>query len=116
MITCRRCGRQLKSSKSQAREYGRDCLKLQHKEDAVNALADLGVKPDTIRKATEDLEDGAVLDIRQTNDYGRPLYDVVSSAGDTIYRTTSEECTCDAGIFSQYLCRHRVAVMIAMVA
>lgn len=116
MCTCRRCGRKLTSAKSIELGYGEKCLRKVRHEDVSHALADMGVKPDTIRKAQEDIEDGAVLDIRDTNAYGRRLFDVVSSKGDKVYRTTDAECTCDAGIFSKYLCRHRVAVMILTVA
>jgi hypothetical protein len=109
MITCRRCGNHLYTSKSQAQEYGAKCLRLQRYEDMAITLADSGISPDTIRKAQEDIADGAAV---LSERLGQLVCEVVSSEGLCKYIATPGHCTCKAGQFKKYVCRHRVDAMI----
>lgn len=89
---CTRCGRQLRSSASIARGYGRHCM------TKVNAAAKAetvtaAFKPFQVTKAVE------VIELRAIARTAPELYLVVSSDGDTNYEVDqhSRSCTCKAG-------------------
>ena len=73
------------------------------------------VKPDTLAKAVEDIEDGAIVDTRRTTSTGHHVYAVVSSDGNDTYLTTTHACVCRAGVAGR-VCRHRVAALILTAA
>lgn len=113
--TCRRCGRALRAASSLAAEggpIGRTCAR-RDREEAAAAAA--GITPATLARATEDIEDGALVDTGYRTRTGRPVYEVVSSAGDARYLATPASCTCRAGHAGR-MCRHRAAVILATAA
>lgn len=106
--TCTRCQRRLTSPTSIARGMGRGCAA--RVREVAAAATDL-VKPDTLAKAIEDIEDGALIDTRRITSTGRRVFAVVSSDGTRTYLATSEHCACHAGLKGR-ACRHRLAVAI----
>lgn len=111
--TCTRCGRTLTSPASVARRMGRGCAAIVR--EATTSAVDL-VKPDTLAKAVEDIEDGALIDTRRTTSTGRRIYAVVSSDGSHTYLATpGSACTCRAGHLG-HTCRHTVAAALLSVA
>lgn len=110
MTTCTRCRRPLTSPGSINRGMGKGCAR---RVREVTAAALDVVKPDTLAKAVEDLEDGAVIDTRRVTSTGRRVFAVLSSDGTDVYLATpSGACTCKAGLKGKYLCRHAVAAAL----
>lgn len=106
--TCTRCGRTLTAATSRTRGMGRGCAA---RVREVAAAAVTLVKADTLAKALEDLEDGAIVDTRRVTSAGRRVFAVVSSTGVGVYLATTENCICRAGL-SGRVCRHRVAAAL----
>ena len=110
--TCTRCGRTLRTE-GVARRMGRTCAR--RTREAAAAAVEL-VKPDTLAKALEDIEDGAIVDTRRVTRGGRPVFAVVSSDGTRTYLATpGGACTCRAGHAGR-TCRHMVAATIITAA
>lgn len=109
MTTCSRCGRALRTADSQARGMGPTCARRARQERAVE-----GVKADTLAKAREDVEDGAIVDTRRVTSAGRRVFAVASSDGTDVYLTTAGgACTCRWGMRGTGTpCRHAVAARL----
>lgn len=108
--TCTRCHRSLRSAESIARGMGRSCAR--RVREAAAAAVEL-VKAETLAKAVEDVEDGAVIDTRRTTSTGRRVFAVVSSDGSDVYLAVpGGACTCKAGLKGKNLCRHAVAAAL----
>jgi uncharacterized Zn finger protein len=105
---CTRCGRPLRAATSIARGTGPGCAR---RIREVAAAATDVVNADTIAKAVEDIEDGALIDTRRVTAAGRRVFAVVSSRGDATYLATTQTCTCRGGHRGR-ICRHRVAVAL----
>ena len=97
--TCRKCGRGLTDPRSIARGYGPKCFKRM-------SVVAAGHRVEPVRKALELIADGGVVSVHQ----GR-AFDVVSSSGTEVYRTTTIGCTCTAGQFGR-TCYHQVAAKL----
>ena len=109
IATCTRCHRPLRSADSIARGTGRGCAR-----KIRTAAAEVeGIKAETVAKAVEDLEDGAVIDTHRVTSTGRRVLAVLSSTGDRVYLATAGgACTCKAGLRGKHLCRHAVAAAL----
>lgn len=101
---CRRCHRPLKASA--AAGIGPVCAKRERQEAATAA-----VKPDTLAKAREVLELGAIVNTRRTTRTGLPVFEVVSSSGSARYLASPAACVCKAGLKGR-VCTHRVAAAL----
>jgi hypothetical protein len=111
--TCTRCGRTLRSAASRSLGLGRTCAR--RIREAASAAVEL-VKPDTLAKAIEDVEDGALIDTGRTTKAGRRIFAALSSDGTRTYLTTpGHACTCRAGHAGR-TCRHAVAAALLSVA
>lgn len=103
---CLRCGRPLTSTTSIRTGYGPTCRTKVRR--AATTLT--GWKPEQIAKATEAIEDGAVIRLR-----GR-VFLVVSTDGTETYRTAATgQCNCPAGLKGR-TCFHTAAARIALAA
>lgn len=97
---CNRCGRYLPSLKSQARGYGKTCLR--HKRQALAA----GFKPIQADKAAK---------LRRTRSLSRVkpgVYRVRS--GSNVYLSAANTCTCPSGKYrlTAATCYHSLAVQL----
>lgn len=99
---CSRCHRPLTSAKSIAAGMGRTCAKRTRQDNVVK-----GIKPATIAKAIELIEQGGIVPLR-----GRRIFQVISSDGTATYKTAPQACTCAAGIKGRYTCYHRAAALM----
>ncbi|MFG3157266.1 DUF6011 domain-containing protein [Streptomyces sp. NPDC048219] len=108
--TCRRCWRPLSSARSIATGYGPTCLR-KVKAAAETHAQTSGHKPAQVAKATELIEQGAVIPLR-----ARRVFQVVASDGLTTYKTAAQACTCPAGRRGEHLCYHRIAAQILIAA
>ena len=102
VVRCARCHRPLTSTKSIAAGQGRTCTKRTRQE-----AAGAGIKPATVAKAQELIEQGGIVPLR-----GRRVFEVVSSDGSATYKTAPQACTCPAGIKGRHVCYHRVAAIL----
>lgn len=102
--TCRRCRATLVAPRSVARGYGDRCWREKRREDAALAA---GFKPETLAKARELIEDGAIIPVR-----GRRVFRAVSSDGERTYLTAPQACTCPAGLRARHVCYHRAAAAL----
>jgi hypothetical protein len=102
MTTCTRCHRTLRTE-GVTRGMGRTCAR--RVRETAAAAVEL-IKADTLAKAMEDIEDGALIDTRRTTSAGRPVFAALSSGG---------VCTCRAGHAGR-TCRHMVAATILTAA
>jgi uncharacterized Zn finger protein len=109
---CTRCGRTLTNPDSIAAGMGHTCARRTRQEQAAKAAE---VKPDTMAKALEDLEDGAVQPTTRTTSTGHRIYVAASSDGRGWYLATEAACTCRAGHRGR-MCRHRVAALLSAAA
>jgi hypothetical protein len=105
---CTRCGRAITTSTSIARGMGRTCASRIRNEAATLTAA---VKADTIAKAMEDIEDGAIIDTRRRTTSGHRIFAVMSSAGTGTYLATQAACTCRGGHRGR-TCRHTIAARL----
>lgn len=110
--TCTRCGRILHAAESVARGMGRGCAR--RVREVAAAAVEL-VKAETLAKALEDVEDGAIVDTRRVTSAGRRVFAVVSSTGTGTYLATTQSCVCRAGLKGR-VCRHRTAAVLLSVA
>lgn len=102
---CLRCGRQLRSVKAIADQYGRYCLAKKREEDLRKAAE--GYTPQQLAKAFELIADGGVTPLIK-----RPhVYTAVSSDGKVAYLVTTGSCNCPAGLHERR-CYHRLAVAL----
>jgi hypothetical protein len=109
--TCTRCGRTLTATRYQqagVSPIGRTCAR--RVREVAAAAVEL-VKAETLAKAIEDVEDGAIVDTRRVTAAGRRVFAVVSSTGAGVYLATVQNCTCRGGHRGR-VCRHRVAAAL----
>ncbi|MFE0801099.1 DUF6011 domain-containing protein [Streptomyces sp. NPDC058812] len=102
---CLRCGRTLRSTKSQAAGYGPTCAR--HIRRAATDLT--GYKPHQINSARELIEDGAIVPLRSV------VFIAVSTDGTETYRTAPTACTCKAGLKGTR-CYHQLAARMLLAA
>jgi hypothetical protein len=102
---CLRCGRTLRTAKSQALGYGAKCA-----AKVRNAAVDLtDYKPHQVASARELIEDGAIVPLRSV------VFIAVSTDGTETYRTAPTGCTCPAGLKSSR-CYHQLAARMLLAA
>ena len=109
---CSRCHRPLTATTSRTAGIGPTCAR--RIREVAAAATDI-VKPDTLAKALEDIEDGAIIDTRRVTRTGHRVFAVLSSTSVGTYLATSEACVCKAGHAGR-VCRHRVAAALLNVA
>lgn len=102
---CLRCGRVLRTAKSQARGYGEKCAR--HIRNAAVDLTDY--KPHQIASARELIEDGAIIPLRSS------IFITVSTDGTETYRSALTGCTCKAGLKGSR-CYHQLAARMLLAA
>ncbi|MEU5596835.1 DUF6011 domain-containing protein [Streptomyces sp. NPDC020298] len=102
---CLRCGRVLRSAKSQATGYGPTCAR--HIRRAQVALTDY--KPHQIASARELIEDGAIIPLRSV------VFIAVSTDGTETYKTAPNACSCPAGLKGSR-CYHQLAARMLLAA
>lgn len=102
---CLRCGRSLKSAKSQAAGYGAKCAAKVRRSPA--DLSDY--KPHQITSARELIEDGAIIPLRSV------IFITVSTDGTETYRTAPTGCNCPAGLKGSR-CYHQLAARMLLAA
>lgn len=103
--TCTRCGRTLTAEESIRRGYGPVCGK-----KIRAALRELPIfKPEQVDKAEELIEDGGIVQIRET------VFRTVSTNGAEIYLSHPTNCTCPAGRNGR-TCYHQIAASIMLAA
>lgn len=102
---CLRCGRSLKSTKSQALGYGPKCAAKVRK--APVDLADY--KAHQITSARELIEDGAIIPLRSV------IFIAVSTDGTETYKTAPTACSCPAGLKGSR-CYHQLAARMLLAA
>lgn len=103
---CRRCGRRLWSAKSREVGYGRFCMRKLQK-----VIDQIGAKEHQVGRALDLMETDGIVEVPTRHD--TRLFRVVSSSGETLYRTTPNLCTCPAGQ-ADTMCYHRVAVALVL--
>lgn len=102
---CLRCGRTLRTAKSQALGYGAKCA-----AKVRNAAVDLSdYKPHQVASARELIEDGAIVPLRSV------IFIAVSTDGTETYRTAPTGCTCKAGLKGSR-CYHQLAARMLLAA
>jgi hypothetical protein len=107
-MNCIRCGRHIRSARSQRTGYGPRCYtRIRRATAALNASGNLAAK-----KAAELLEDAAIVPIRT---HGGRVYRTVSLDGRETHLTSQQACSCKAGLYGK-LCYHQVAVTILRAA
>lgn len=102
---CLRCGRTLRTAKSQATGYGPTCAR--HIRRAAVDLTDY--KPHQVASARELIEDGAIVPLRSV------VFVAVSTDGTETYRTAPTACTCKAGLKGTR-CYHQLAARMLLAA
>lgn len=104
--TCKGCGRTLRAAKSRLQGRGPVCQK---RYEAAVQTESVGYTAAQVEKATEALEDDAVIRVGH-------LYLAVSSDGSTRYEVAATgECSCTAAMYGRR-CWHTLAARIAAVA
>lgn len=78
---------------------------------ARQAAAVADVKADTLAKASEVIELGAIVNTRRTTRTGLPVFEVVSSTGTSTYLASPAACVCKAGL-KGLVCNHRIAAAL----
>ena len=104
-IHCLRCGRTLRSAKSQATGYGPTCAR--HIRHAAVDTTDY--KAHQITSARELIEDGAIIPLRSV------VFIAVSTDGTETYKTAPTGCTCPAGLKGTR-CYHQLAARMLLAA
>ncbi|MER7739995.1 hypothetical protein ABTX34_17045 [Streptomyces sp. NPDC096538] len=107
---CTKCGRRLRNYSPDG--YGPKCRAKVRRAGRSQELAQY--KPHLVDKATELLEQGGVIPLRDTRK--NLVYLTVSSDGQEAYRTARAACSCPAGLRATYMCAHRIAVHILALA
>lgn len=102
---CLRCGRSLKSTKSQAAGYGPRCAR--HIRNAAVDLTDY--KPHQINSARELITDGAIIPLRSV------IFITVSTDGTETYLSAPTGCNCPAGLKGSR-CYHTLAARLLLAA
>lgn len=96
---CIRCGRTLRAAASIAKGMGKGCAAKIRK-----AAADLNAyKTHQVESARELIEDQGIAHIRNG------IFATVSTDGERIHRSTTDHCTCHAGLKNR-TCFHTAAV------
>jgi len=102
---CLRCGRTLRSAKSQATGYGAKCAaKVRHTPADTSDY-----KPHQIASAVELIEDGAIIPLRSV------VFIAVSTDGTETYKTAPTACSCPAGLKGSR-CYHQLAARMLLAA
>ncbi|WP_069769780.1 DUF6011 domain-containing protein [Streptomyces sp. LUP30] len=102
---CLRCGRTLRTAKSQAAGYGAKCA-----AKVRNAPVDTtDYKTHQITSARELIEDGAIIPLRSV------IFITVSTDGTETYKTAPTGCTCPAGTKGSR-CYHTLAAQMLLAA
>ncbi|MFF7550929.1 DUF6011 domain-containing protein [Streptomyces canus] len=102
---CLRCGRALRTAKSQALGYGAKCAaKIRH-----TAVDTSDYKPHQIASARELITDGAIIPLRST------VFIAVSTDGTETYKTAPTTCNCPAGLKGSR-CYHQLAARLLLAA
>ena len=102
---CLRCGRALRTAKSQALGYGAKCA-----AKVRNAAVDLtDYKPHQIASARELIADAAIIPLRSV------IFIAVSSDGTETYRSAPTACNCPAGLKGSR-CYHQLAARMLLAA
>jgi hypothetical protein len=109
---CSRCHRTLRAKSSIAAGMGPTCAKRARQEAAAAAA---GIKADTLAKATEDIDDGAVQPTTRRTSSGHRVYVAISSDGTHRHLATTHGCTCRGGHYGR-TCRHRAAAILKAAA
>lgn len=113
-VKCLGCGRKLKAKASVAQGRGPRCQERHVARltaltaDAIAALPEVGFTADQRDKASDLIEDKAILPAASS---APGLYIVVSGNGLNSYATRSNECTCTAGRYGR-TCYHRAAAIV----
>ncbi|MEU1853936.1 hypothetical protein ABZ499_32935 [Streptomyces sp. NPDC019990] len=107
---CLKCGRRLRNYSPDG--LGPKCRRKVRRAGRSQELAQY--KEHLVAKATELLEQGGVIPLRDTRK--NLVYLTVSSDGTEAYRTARAACTCPAGLRATYMCAHRIAVHILALA
>ncbi|MGW1616364.1 DUF6011 domain-containing protein [Streptomyces sp. NPDC002285] len=102
---CLRCGRTLKSAKSQTVGYGPKCAAKVRK--AAVDLADY--KPHQVASARELIADGVIIPLRSV------VFIAVSTDGTETYKTAPTACSCPAGVKGSR-CYHQLAARMLLAA
>lgn len=102
---CLRCGRTLRTAKSQAAGYGPKCAaKVRH-----SAVDLTDYKAHQVASARELIEDGAIVPLRSV------VFVAVSTDGTETYKTAPTGCTCPAGLKGAR-CYHQLAARMLLTA
>lgn len=102
---CLRCGRTLRTAKSQAAGYGAKCAaKVRH-----SAIDTSDYKPHQIASAQELIEDGAIILIRGN------VFAAVSTDGTETHLVHPAACNCKAGLKGTR-CYHQLAARLLLAA
>jgi hypothetical protein len=102
---CLRCGRTLRTTKSQTLGYGPKCAaKVRH-----TTVDTADYKPHQVQSARELIEDGAIIPLRSV------VFIAVSTDGTETYRTAPTGCTCKAGLKGSR-CYHQLAARMLLAA
>jgi hypothetical protein len=107
---CTKCGRRLRNPSPDG--YGPKCRAKVRRAGRSPEL--VAYKSHLVDKATELLEQGGVVPLRDTRK--NRVYLTVSSDGAETYRTARAACTCPAGLRATCMCAHRIAVHILTLA
>ncbi|KOV86073.1 MULTISPECIES: DUF6011 domain-containing protein [unclassified Streptomyces] len=102
---CLRCGRPLRTARSQATGYGPTCAR--HIRRAAVQLTDY--KAHQIASARELIEDGAIIPLKSV------VFIAVSTDGTETYKTAPTGCTCPAGLKGAR-CYHQLAARMLLAA
>lgn len=108
VVKCKRCHRELHAQSSIVAGYGKVCAKRERQERAAAAAS---ISQDTVTRAHEDIEDGAVQPTTFRTRTGGRIYLAISSDGSQSYLPTKDSCTCLAGQHDR-MCHHRTAVIL----
>jgi hypothetical protein len=102
---CLRCGRALRSARSQATGYGPTCAR--HIRNTPADTTDY--KAHQVTSARELIEDGAIVPLRSV------VFIAVSTDGTETYKTAPTGCTCPAGLKGTR-CYHQLAARMLLAA
>lgn len=102
---CLRCGRTLRTAKSQAAGYGAKCAAKVRKAPVDTA----DYKAHQVASARELIEDGAIIPLRSV------VFIAVSTDGTETYKTAPTGCTCPAGLKGSR-CYHQLAARMLLAA
>ena len=106
---CIRCGRELRSLRSQRNGYGHECWSAILAASRMPEIRNADWTFAQLDSAVELIRDGGIMLWRQST--RNLVYRSVASDGVTAYLTTIQACNCTAGRWERS-CYHRLAVAI----